>query len=86
MKFREVSGDASETAILKCVESINGKVMAYRNKNPKICEIPFNSCNKYQVKGNQRAPDVPVSSKMQIRNCRCPFTFATKTPAPSTCW
>ena len=51
LKFREVSGDASETAILKCVESINGKVMAYRNKNPKICEIPFNSCNKYQVKG-----------------------------------
>jgi len=46
---RDVNGDASETAILKCMESINGKVMAYRNKYPKVCEVPFNSSNKYQV-------------------------------------
>jgi sodium/potassium-transporting ATPase subunit alpha len=49
-KCRDVNGDASETAILKCMESINGKVMAYRSKYPKVCEVPFNSSNKYQVK------------------------------------
>jgi len=46
---RECSGDASESALLKCVESSIGKVMEYREKNPKICEIPFNSTNKFQV-------------------------------------
>merc|ERR1712223_1288087 len=50
---REVTGDASEAAILKCTEhstkAEHGGVMAYRKKNPKVCEIPFNSTNKYQV-------------------------------------
>merc|ERR1712180_488180 len=50
---REVNGDASEAAILKCTElstkAEHGGVMAYRKKNPKVCEIPFNSTNKYQV-------------------------------------
>merc|ERR1712180_156321 len=50
---REVNGDASEAAILKCTEMStkeeHGGVMSYRKKNPKICEIPFNSTNKYQV-------------------------------------
>lgn len=26
-----------------------GDVAAYRKKNPKVCEIPFNSTNKYHV-------------------------------------
>jgi len=50
---REVNGDASEAAILKCTElstkAEHGGVLAYRKKNPKVCEIPFNSTNKYQV-------------------------------------
>merc|ERR1719466_447075 len=46
---REVNGDASEAAILKCTELTNGNVMEYRAKNKKVCEIPFNSANKFQV-------------------------------------
>ena len=46
---REVNGDASEAAILKCTELSIGNVMEYRQKYKKVCEIPFNSTNKYQV-------------------------------------
>ena len=46
---REVTGDASEAAILKCTELSTGNVMGYRKKMKKVCEIPFNSSNKYQV-------------------------------------
>merc|ERR1712002_1128761 len=46
---KEVNGDASEAAILKCTELSKGNVMDYRKRNKKVCEIPFNSANKYQV-------------------------------------
>ena len=46
---RNVNGDASESAILKCVELTIGNALEYRKNNPKVCEIPFNSTNKYQV-------------------------------------
>lgn len=46
---REVNGDASESAILKCMELALGDVQAIRNRNKKVCEIPFNSTNKFQV-------------------------------------
>jgi len=46
---REVNGDASEAALLKCCELACGDVMEWRRRNKKICEIPFNSTNKYQV-------------------------------------
>jgi len=46
---RECNGDASESALLKCVELSIGKVTEYRKRNKKVCEIPFNSSNKYQV-------------------------------------
>merc|ERR1712055_978995 len=46
---KEVNGDASEAAILKCTELSKGNVIDYRNKNKKVCEIPFNSSNKFQV-------------------------------------
>merc|ERR1712198_398740 len=46
---REVNGDASEAAILKCTELSKGNVMGYRQNNKKVCEIPFNSTNKFQV-------------------------------------
>jgi len=46
---KEVNGDASEAALLKCCELTVGDVMDWRKRNKKICEIPFNSTNKYQV-------------------------------------
>merc|ERR1719370_480939 len=46
---REVNGDASEAALLKCVELAIGDVKGWRARNKKVCEIPFNSSNKYQV-------------------------------------
>ncbi|KFM66853.1 Sodium/potassium-transporting ATPase subunit alpha, partial [Stegodyphus mimosarum] len=46
---RECTGDASESAILKCMELAVGDVAGYRRRNPKVCEIPFNSTNKYHV-------------------------------------
>merc|ERR1712213_113141 len=46
---REVNGDASEAAILKCTELSKGNVMGHRAANKKVCEIPFNSANKFQV-------------------------------------
>ena len=46
---KEVNGDASEAAILKCTELTNGDVIGYRKRNKKVCEIPFNSSNKFQV-------------------------------------
>merc|ERR1719419_276360 len=42
---REVNGDASEAALLKCCELSEGNVMEYRSKRKKVCEIPFNSTN-----------------------------------------
>lgn len=46
---RAVAGDASESALLKCIEVCCGSVMEMREKYTKIVEIPFNSTNKYQV-------------------------------------
>jgi len=45
----EVNGDASESAILKCMEVTLGDIAGLRNRNRKLCEIPFNSTNKFQV-------------------------------------
>uniref|UniRef100_A0A673N1I2 Na(+)/K(+)-exchanging ATPase n=1 Tax=Sinocyclocheilus rhinocerous TaxID=307959 RepID=A0A673N1I2_9TELE len=46
---RETAGDASESALLKCIELCCGSVIEMREKYTKICEIPFNSTNKYQL-------------------------------------
>ncbi|XP_052120329.1 sodium/potassium-transporting ATPase subunit alpha isoform X5 [Frankliniella occidentalis] len=46
---KEVAGDASEAALLKCMELALGDVMKLRKNNKKVCEVPFNSTNKYQV-------------------------------------
>uniref|UniRef100_A0A672RYH0 Sodium/potassium-transporting ATPase subunit alpha n=1 Tax=Sinocyclocheilus grahami TaxID=75366 RepID=A0A672RYH0_SINGR len=46
---RETAGDASESALLKCIELCCGSVTEMREKYTKICEIPFNSTNKYQL-------------------------------------
>ena len=54
---RDVAGDASEAALLKCIELCCGPVSGMRDKYPKVAEIPFNSTNKYQVnpKKNKQA-------------------------------
>ncbi|KAJ8272670.1 hypothetical protein GJAV_G00092020 [Gymnothorax javanicus] len=46
---RETAGDASESALLKCIELSCGCVRTMREKNQKVAEIPFNSVNKYQL-------------------------------------
>ncbi|KAJ6650148.1 Sodium/potassium-transporting ATPase subunit alpha [Pseudolycoriella hygida] len=46
---KEVSGDASESALLKCMQLSLGDVMTIRKQNKKVAEIPFNSTNKYQI-------------------------------------
>jgi magnesium-transporting ATPase (P-type) len=46
---RETAGDASESALLKCCELMMGNVETIRQKNPKVCEIPFNSTNKWAL-------------------------------------
>ncbi|CAL8290978.1 unnamed protein product [Lota lota] len=46
---RDVAGDASESALLKCIELCCGSVNEMRDKYAKVAEIPFNSTNKYQL-------------------------------------
>ena len=45
---RECSGDASETAILRFMESVSPSVDEYRQRFPKVAEKPFSSVYKYQ--------------------------------------
>mgnify|MGYP001483905368 CR=1 FL=1 len=54
---REVNGDASEAAILKCTELSLGDTMKFRSNNKKVCEIPFNSTNKFQVSIHEQEVD-----------------------------
>ncbi|KRY48181.1 Sodium/potassium-transporting ATPase subunit alpha [Trichinella britovi] len=46
---RECTGDASDIALMKFVELAEGDVGELRDRNRKICEIPFNSTNKFAV-------------------------------------
>ncbi|KAG7315662.1 hypothetical protein KOW79_020528 [Hemibagrus wyckioides] len=46
---RDTTGDASESALLKCIELCCGSVKDMRDKYTKLAEIPFNSTNKYQL-------------------------------------
>lgn len=73
---RECAGDASETAILKCMELTCGNVMAFRSKNKKVCEIPFNSTNKFHVSNS----NTTFSNQAQIcatyTMLGIPFTFS----------
>jgi len=45
----ECIGDASESALLRFTELAHGGVMAFRAREKKLFEIPFNSANKFQV-------------------------------------
>lgn len=53
---RVCSSDASEAAILKCMEINVGNVMKIRKKYPKVAEIAFNSTNKYHVTIHELTP------------------------------
>ncbi|KAM4652188.1 potassium-transporting ATPase alpha chain 2-like [Discoglossus pictus] len=57
---RRVNGDASEAALLKFTEHLQGEVMEVRKRNHKVVEIPFNSSNKYQV--SVHAPEDPADN------------------------
>jgi sodium/potassium-transporting ATPase subunit alpha len=46
---RKVNGDASESAILRCMDMHFGGVEKFQNARKKIFEIPFNSSNKFQI-------------------------------------
>ncbi|TKR61221.1 hypothetical protein L596_028362 [Steinernema carpocapsae] len=46
---RQCKGDASEVAIMRFCEVATGNVEEFRAKYPKVCEIPFNSMDKYAV-------------------------------------
>lgn len=61
---RDVAGDASEAALLKCIELCCGSVKGMRENYQKIAEIPFNSTNKYQVnsKKKKKNADKPLTS------------------------
>ncbi|KAM6284917.1 sodium/potassium-transporting ATPase subunit alpha-1 [Spheniscus humboldti] len=52
---RAVAGDASESALLKCIELCCGSVKEMRERYPKVVEIPFNSTNKYQLSIHKNA-------------------------------
>ena len=67
---RECNGDASESALLKCVELSIGHVNDFRLRNKKVCEVPFNSTNKYQVRIRRPAITVDYS-----RNLSSAFSY-----------
>ena len=63
---REVNGDASEAALLKCCEVTKGGVLSYRESHAKVCEIPFNSTNKYQVSIHDKGDFEDVESYLLV--------------------
>ncbi|ERE72876.1 sodium/potassium-transporting ATPase subunit alpha-2-like isoform 1 [Cricetulus griseus] len=63
---RDTAGDASESALLKCIELSCGSVRKMRDRNPKVAEIPFNSTNKYQLSIHERE-DSPQSHVLVMK-------------------
>ena len=72
---KEVNGDASEAAILKCTELSKGDVIGYRNRNKKVCEIPFNSSNKFQVSIHETEDPNDNRSDMVLNYFVCIYFF-----------
>ncbi|PIO27199.1 hypothetical protein AB205_0026880, partial [Aquarana catesbeiana] len=69
---RDTAGDASESALLKCIELSCGSVRKMRDKNPKVAEIPFNSTNKYQ--SYMSAENFPRGFKFDTDEVNFPLT------------
>nr|1Q3I_A Chain A, Na,K-ATPase [Sus scrofa] len=63
---RDTAGDASESALLKCIELSCGSVRKMRDRNPKVAEISFNSTNKYQLSIHERE-DNPQSHVLVMK-------------------
>jgi magnesium-transporting ATPase (P-type) len=82
---RNVSGDASEAAILKCTELSTGDIMAYRNRHRKVAEIPFNSTNKYQVSIHESEEG---SHYILVTKTQKPFSSSSLAPLQNKleCW
>ncbi|KAJ8268539.1 hypothetical protein COCON_G00137110 [Conger conger] len=66
---RDTAGDASESALLKCIELSCGCVRTMRDKNTKVAEIPFNSINKYQLSIHE-AEDTPSGHLLVMKGAR----------------
>ena len=52
---REVMGDMSEAALLRCVEYSRGNAIGYRKEFNKVAEIPFNNNHKLQMSIHEHA-------------------------------
>uniref|UniRef100_A0A8B9LY14 Sodium/potassium-transporting ATPase subunit alpha n=2 Tax=Astyanax mexicanus TaxID=7994 RepID=A0A8B9LY14_ASTMX len=63
---RDVAGDASESALLKCIELCCGSVKEMREKYSKAAEIPFNSTNKYQLSVHKNPNATPESKYLLV--------------------
>ncbi|TRY84835.1 hypothetical protein DNTS_002278, partial [Danionella cerebrum] len=63
---RDVAGDASESALLKCIELCCGSVKDMREKYTKVAEIPFNSTNKYQLSVHKNPNDGTESKHLLV--------------------
>lgn len=61
---RKVNGDASEAGILKFAEK-QSSVAAFREANPQVSTIPFNSANKFMVTINSDTSD-PTGSALRM--------------------
>ena len=46
---------------MQYTEIVYGNAAAYRNNNTKVCEIPFNSTNKYQL--SIHVKEKPISNE-----------------------
>jgi len=75
---KEVNGDASESAILKCMEMSVGDVAGYRDKNKKLCEIPFNSTNKFQVSVHDADGENRCLLVMKVLTLSCVRVFHSR--------
>lgn len=78
IRRRLTTGDASESAILKWLESEFGNIVEYRDRQKKVAEIAFNSTNKYAVavyditeqrrQSHQLAAQMAASGHMPLRS------------------
>jgi sodium/potassium-transporting ATPase subunit alpha len=76
---KETAGDASESAILKCMELTVGKTLDKRRKCPKIAEIPFNSTNKFHVTIHEMNESlVPATNDLSTGKVQSPYLLCMK--------
>ena len=47
--LRETSGDPTETALLRCVEAVEGNTEVFRQMHRTVLMVPFNPMTRIQV-------------------------------------